>query len=398
MTGTRLRGILAAAAAAVILTACGGGGAESGPSGTESGAVSKEQTAETRDPYFDVSGKKVGISFPSEKDERWSRDGAWLKARLEAEGCSCDLRYADAAEAQEAQAASGSETEFSPAAQQALDVAALLNNGCELLIINSIGDDLIAESLAQAGASDIPVIAYDHLIRGSDAVKYFVSFDHYGMGCLEGKYVIDQLSLTSADASKLYHIEFAAGDPSDVRDSYIFNGAYDTLKPYFDAGLLEAATGDVSFKAVQTEGSSADAARARLETVLSENYADGPELSAIICTNDEVALGAVKAVESAYKGKNKVIITGEGGSADTLANVKAGKQAMTVCEDEAEEADVTLSLALTLLNGDVADANVITDSEWDFDCRYDTSSYDNGRGIVPAYLLAPYVETSASLK
>ena len=69
-----------------------------------------------------------------------------------------------------------------------------------------------------------------------------------------------------------------------------------------------------------------------------------------------------------------------------------------VCEDEAEEADVTLSLALTLLNGDVADANVITDSEWDFDCRYDTSSYDNGRGIVPAYLLAPYVETSASLK
>ena len=183
-----------------------------------------------------------------------------------------------------------------------------------------------------------------------------------------------------------------------MRDSYIFNGAYDTLKPYFDAGLLEAATGDVSFKAVQTEGSSADAARARLETVLSENYADGPELSAIICTNDEVALGAVKAVESAYKGKNKVIITGEGGSADTLANVKAGKQAMTVCEDEAEEADVTLSLALTLLNGDVADANVITDSEWDFDCRYDTSSYDNGRGIVPAYLLAPYVETSASLK
>ena len=37
------------------------------------------------------------------------------------------------------------------------------------------------------------------------------------------------------------------------------------MKPYFDAGLLEAATGDVSFKAVQTEGSSADAARAFLD-------------------------------------------------------------------------------------------------------------------------------------
>ena len=61
----------------------------------------------------------------------------------------------------------------------------------------------------------IPVIAYDRLIRESDAIDYYVSFDNYKVGQMQGQFVIDKFGLDLKDKSKSYNIEFTAGDPAD---------------------------------------------------------------------------------------------------------------------------------------------------------------------------------------
>ena len=33
-----------------------------------------------------------------------------------------------------------------------------------------------------------------------------------------------------------------------------------------------------------------------------------------------------------------------------------------------------------------------------FDCSYDTKSYDNGKGVVPSYLLVPTVVTKENIQ
>ena len=101
--------------------------------------------------------------------------------------------------------------------------------------------------LADAG---IPVISYDRLIK-SDAVSYYISFDNYTVGTLQGQYVIDTLDLDNA-GDKTYNIEFTAGDPADNNAGYFFNGAYDTLKPYLDAGTLNVVSGQTDFDSVAT--------------------------------------------------------------------------------------------------------------------------------------------------
>ena len=70
---------------------------------------------------------------------------------------------------------------------------------------------------------------------------------------------------------------------------------------------------------------------------------------------------------------------------------------MTVYKAVANEAVATLDLAVALLNGETPDASLIDQSGWDFDCTYDTSSYDKGTGIIPSYLLVPTVVTKDNM-
>ena len=70
---------------------------------------------------------------------------------------------------------------------------------------------------------------------------------------------------------------------------------------------------------------------------------------------------------------------------------------MTVYKAVANEAVATLDLAVAILNGETPDESLISNSGWDFDCSYDTKSYDNGTGIIPSYLLVPTVVTKDNL-
>lgn len=47
--------------------------------------------------------------------------------------------------------------------------------------------------LKDAKAKSIPVISYDRLITGTDAVTYYVSFDNQQVCKIQGQYLIDKL-------------------------------------------------------------------------------------------------------------------------------------------------------------------------------------------------------------
>ncbi|MBR0118807.1 MAG: ABC transporter substrate-binding protein, partial [Eubacterium sp.] len=75
-----------------------------------------------------------------------------------------------------------------------------------------------------------------------------------------------------------------------------------------------------------------------------------------------------------------------------------GKQTMTVYKAVANEAVATLDLGDAILQGKTPDENLIKEAGWSFECAYDTSSYDNGTGIIPSYLLVPTVVTKDNIQ
>ena len=59
---------------------------------------------------------------------------------------------------------------------------------------------------------------------------------------------------------------------------------------------------------------------------------------------------------------------------------------------------VICHLGDAILNGQTPDASLIDNAGWSFDCAYDTSSYNNGTGIIPSYLLVPTVVTKDNIQ
>lgn len=324
--------------------------------------------------------KLIGVTMPTKDLQRWNQDGENMKKELEAAGYEVDLQYAS-----------------NDVSTQVSQLENQVANGCDLLVVASIDGSSLGEPLKQAKEAGIPVISYDRLIK-SDAVSYYISFDNYTVGTLQGQYVVDSLDLDNA-GDKTYNIEFTAGDPADNNAGYFFNGAFDVLKPYIDAGTLNVVSGQTDFDSVATPAWDTQTALERMQNILASYYADGTQLDVALCSNDSTALGVTQAIESDYAGDNTVLITGQDGDEANLANIVDGKQSMTVYKAVANEAVVTLDLAKAMLAGDTVDESLIEKSGWDFECAYDTESYETSDGNkCPSFLLVPTVVTKDNLQ
>jgi putative multiple sugar transport system substrate-binding protein len=315
--------------------------------------------------------------MPTKSLERWNRDGEYLKEQFEAAGYSVELSYSD------------NDTD-----QQNNDIANMIADGVDLLIVAAIDGDTLSQTLADAKDAGIPVISYDRLIMNTDAVSYYVSFDNYTVGTLQGQFVIDALDLDNT--TETYNIEFTAGDPADNNAGYFFNGAMDTLKPYIDAGTLVVPSGKTSFEQVATPSWSTDTALENMQNTLASYYSDGTVLDVALCSNDSTALGVAQAITTDYAGSNTPIITGQDGDVANLANIVDGLQTMTVYKNVSDEAGVTLELAMAILDGQTPGADLL--DSLSAEAAYDTESYDNGTGIIPSYLLVPWTVTKDNLQ
>lgn len=354
----------------------------SGTSTSDTGAASSDtgKAAATTAPAAttDSGSFKVGISMPTKSLERWNRDGSYLQQQFEKLGYQVELTYSD-----------------NDSDQQVNDIQNLIADKVNLLVVAAIDGETLSTVLADAKDQNIPVIAYDRLIMNTDAVSYYVSFDNYKVGVLQAQYIIDTLGLDKA-AGKTYNMEVTAGDPADNNAKFFYSGAMDTLKKYVDAGTIKIPSGQKDFESVATASWDTATAMDRMQNILASYYANGTQLDVCLCSNDSTALGVTQAVESDYAGSNYPIITGQDGDVANLKNILDGKQSMTVYKAVANEAVVTVELAQEILAGSTPDASLC--DKLDCESSYDTSSYNNGNGVVPSYLLVPDVVTKDNYK
>ena len=378
--------ILAAALSAtmiVSLAGCSSGGASSSAAAStdaaSTDAASTESTAETGSEGGSTGGQKVGLSMPTQSLERWNRDGSYLDQQFKDAGYETVITYSD-----------------NDTNRQVSDIQNMIADGVDLLVVAAIDGEALNTVMNEAGEAGIPVIAYDRLIMNDNA-SYYVSFDNYTVGTLQGQYIVDTLDLDNAAGP--FNMEITAGDPADNNATYFYQGAMDVLQPYIDSGKLVVVSGQTDFDTVATAQWDSQTAMERAQNVLASYYADGTQVDVWLCSNDSTALGVSQAIQSDYAGSNQPIITGQDGDEANLKNIVDGLQSMTVYKAVSNEAVVTLDLGKAILNGDTIDDSLITNSGWDFDCSYDTESYAPSEGHnCPSFLLVPDVVTKDNMK
>lgn len=321
---------------------------------------------------------KIGISMPTKSLERWNRDGSYLDEQFKAAGFETILTYSD-----------------NDSGRQVNDIQNMLADGVDLLVVSAIDGEALNTVMDEAAEKGVQIISYDRLIL-NDAVSYYVSFDNYTVGKLQGQYVEKALDLANA-GDKVYNIEFTAGDPADNNAGYFFNGAFDVLKGYIEKGTLKVISGQTEFAAVATAQWNTDTALNRAANILASYYADGTQLDAWLCSNDSTALGVAQAIESDYAGDNTIIVTGQDGDIANLANIVDGKQTMTVYKNVSNEAIVTLNLAKAMIAGEEIGEGLL--DTFGVECAFDTESYETSAGHkCPSFLLVPSVITKDNLQ
>ena len=300
--------------------------------------------------------KKVGVAMPTKDLQRWNQDGANMEKLLKEAGYDVDLQYAS-----------------NDINTQVTQIENMISSGCDVLVIASIDGDSLGTVLEQAKQKKIPVIAYDRLIMNSDAVTYYATFDNYMVGTKQGQYIEEQLGLKEGKGG--YNMEIFTGDPGDNNARFFYGGAMDVLNPYIEAGQITVPSGQIDFDTVATANWASDAAQARMEAIISSNYADGTKLDAVMCSNDSTAFGVTNALVA-----NNIspypIITGQDCDIANVKNMLDGKQSMSIFKDTRTLAQKTVEMVDAILKGGTAPTN-------------DTSTYNNGVKTVPSYLCEP---------
>ncbi len=303
-----------------------------------------------------LAADKIGVAMPTQSLQRWNQDGANMKAQLEAAGFEVDLQYAD-----------------NNVAMQVTQLEAMIAGGCKVLVIASIDGGSLNTVLSDAKAAGIPVIAYDRLIMGTDAVSYYATFDNYMVGTIQGQYIEKALDLQNAAGP--FNVEIVGGSPDDNNARYFYMGAFDVIKPYIDAGKVVVPSGQVEFEAIATPAWSSEKSQARMDNLLSAYYADGKKLDAVLCSNDSTALGVTQSLTLAGIDPFP-IITGQDCDIANTKNIIAGKQSMSIFKDTRTLAKQVVAMVQDIMAGKVPETN-------------DNKTYDNDVLVVPTYLCAP---------
>jgi len=205
-----------------------------------------------------------------------------------------------------------------------------LSQGCGVMLLVDYNGAGIAVA-AKAQAQGIPVIAYDRPIEGAD---YYVSFDNFGVGALEGQMVVDGLTaagIAGEDAVVVY----MGGDPADGNAAMFHDGAVSVMEAYGITPAQEppgAWDGDIS--------------ATNFEQALT---ALGGVVDAVWVANDTNAAGVITILD---KNGLTVPVSGQDASVAGLQNVLLGKQTGTVYKPFSVEAKFATDLAIALLNGE----------------------------------------------
>ena len=310
----------------------------------------------------------VGIAMPTKTSERWIDDGNNVVKQLQAKGYATDLQYAD-----------------DDIPNQLAQIENMLTKGDKVLVIASIDGTTLADVLKEAAAKGVKVIAYDRLIRNSENVDYYATFDNFQVGVLQAQSLEAGLGLK--DGKGPFNIELFGGSPDDNNAFFFYNGALSVLQPYIDSGKLAVQSKQMGMDKVGTLNWDGSLAQSRMDNLLSAFYTD-KKVDAVLSPNDTLAHGIVASLKAAgYGSGDKPIpfISGQDAEVASVKAIIAGDQYSTIFKDTRELAKVSVGMVDAVLSGGKPEIN-------------DTKSYDNGKKVVPTYLLKPVLVTKDNWK
>ncbi len=239
-------------------------------------------------------------------------------------------------------------------AKQLEQAKELIAKKVKVLVIVPVELGKGAEMVNLAKKASIGVISYDRLIQDAD-VDYYISFDNVKVGQLQADYIKNRLQKGN--------VALIGGAYIDKNSFLLQFGQMGILQPYIERGDIKI----VYNKMVKTW--SFDEGYKAANQCLNKYKID-----AIICGNDLLAAGAIKALQERGMA-GKVLVAGQDADSQAREYIIQGYQSMSVYKSIEDLASNAARMAMDMAHGS--------------SIFYASFTVNNGAKLVPSLLIDP---------
>ncbi len=335
------------------------------------------------------SNADVAVLLPdSQSSARWEADDRkYFQEAFDAAGVSYSIVNAEGdAQTQRTQA------------EQAI------TNGAKVILLVNLDSGSGAAIIADGHAAGAKMIDYDRLTIEGPGADFYVSFNNYAVGQLQGQGLVDAVK-AAQDAGTMgadVNVGILDGAPTDnnatlfslgmhcgindvgapnldsTYDSSLPLGSLDSECPQ-NGTLLDKLFNDSSSGwHLVVEQSVPQWDNQQALTIFTQMVTAHSEINAAVAANDGLAQSVI--TERENDGLPYIPVTGQDATVGGIQQVLAGHQSMTVYKAIKAEADAAAQLAIALVKGDDTSSMA-------------TGATNNGTNDIPSVLLTPIAVT-----
>ncbi len=303
----------------------------------------------------------VGIVLPTKDEPRWIQDETRFNAALKTAGYSAEILFSQGSSAKEKE-----------------NVEALITKGVKVLIICPHDATAAAAAADEARAAGVKVVSYDRLIRETEAVDYYVTFDSIAVGEAQAQYLVDKVTGTG---NPLY---LYAGAATDNNAFLFFEGAWNVLQPKITDGtfVIKNSSQAIALQSKSTltrdeMGKIIGQVTTNWDFTVARNLAEANLTIAKAADKGDVFIlapndGTARAIADAFgddKDVKSYVVSGQDAEIPSVQYIIDGKQSMTVLKDVRTLVNDATAAAAAYLTGKIPEK---------------TNTYNNGKIDVPA--------------
>lgn len=295
---------------------------------------------------FSASKIKIGLSLPTQREERWVRDKEKMEAEAKRLGVDLRVQITD-----------------NDAAKQVAQCENLISQGIKVLILAPHDASSASVIVDKAHKAGIKVISYDRLVMNCD-VDVYISFDNVKVGEIQGQYI------TKLVPKGTYVV--LAGSPTDNNAKLFREGAMKYIQPLADKGDIK-----IVMDQFVKDWQPAEAQKLMEQALTANNN----KIDAVLAPNDGTASGCIQAL-AAQGLAGKVPITGQDAELAAAIRIVQGTQTMTVYKDTRALGAEAIATAIKYAKGQKVATN---------------STVNNNKIDVPSILLTPVAVDKSNL-
>lgn len=211
------------------------------------------------------------------------------------------------------------------------NVEDLVQKGAEVIIINPTDSDAVGNAIQVANDSKIPVVTVDRNSNKGEVVSHIAS-DNVAGGKMAAEFILEKLG----EKGNIVEIQGQPGT-SAARDR--------------GKGFHHGISGKDGIKVVASQP--ADFDRQKGLSVMENIMQATPDFDAVFCHNDEMALGAAKALAG-----KKVTIVGFDGNDEAVKAVESGELTATVAQQPDLMGSIAIENAVKIAKGESVEKEI----------------------------------------